>query len=571
MPYSITTKDGITLRNIPDDIPQDSPQLKARVEAIRGGATGKPAAAEPQESSDGFAQKLGRQVLNAGAGALRGAGSIGATILTPYDKLAGNTKSWGNPERRQAMTDALGTMGADTNSLAFGAGKLGGEIAGTAGIGGALASGARAVPFLAGRAAPVIDAIGTAGMRAGGATGAAGLAARTAGGAITGGTAAGIVNPEDAATGALVGGALPGVAQVAGKIGGRIGQTIRGPAQSADMAAAIAEARRAGYVIPPTQANPSLGNRVLEGFSGKITTAQNASAKNQAVTGRLAAESLGLPGDTKLTADVLKNVRQSAGQAFESLRNTGTVQADQTYDQALNAIVAKYKGAAGGFPGLQKPEVESLVTTLRQPLFPSDSAVDAVRVLREKADAAYGAGDKGLGKAIKEAANALEDQLERHLAATGQPAGVLNDFREARKLIAKTYTVEKALNPTTGAVDARKLATQLTKGKPLSDELKTAAQFAARFPKAAQTVEGMGSLPQTSPLDWVPAGALSMATSNPLMMIGVGARPAARSLILSPAVQNGLLQRPSAGRGLLSNPDLVQLGYQAAPIAWTGR
>jgi hypothetical protein len=41
MPYSITTKDGITINNIPDDVPQDSPDLKARVAAIRagGGAT----------------------------------------------------------------------------------------------------------------------------------------------------------------------------------------------------------------------------------------------------------------------------------------------------------------------------------------------------------------------------------------------------------------------------------------------------------------------------------------------------------------------------------------------------
>ena len=45
MSYSITTKDGITIDNIPDDVPQDSPDLKARVAAIRagGGATAAPA------------------------------------------------------------------------------------------------------------------------------------------------------------------------------------------------------------------------------------------------------------------------------------------------------------------------------------------------------------------------------------------------------------------------------------------------------------------------------------------------------------------------------------------------
>lgn len=37
MPYSITTKDGITINNIPDDVAPDSPDLKARVAKIRAG------------------------------------------------------------------------------------------------------------------------------------------------------------------------------------------------------------------------------------------------------------------------------------------------------------------------------------------------------------------------------------------------------------------------------------------------------------------------------------------------------------------------------------------------------
>lgn len=531
---------------------------------------------EREKQQPGIGQQIKQQVGNIAAGAVRGAGSIGATILSPIDAAAravGVQNDFiGRTDRRRAMDQALGGMGADTDSLGYKGAKLTTEVAGTLGAGGVLARGAALLPGAA-RAAPLIDAIGSAGFKAGGAAGLPGLAARTAGGALTGGVSAGLVDPEQAATGAIIGGALPGVAQAAGAAGRKVGEVIRGPAQTPDTAQAIQQARQAGYVIPPTQANPTLANRLIEGMSGKITTAQNASAKNQATTGRLAAEALGLPGDTKLTPDVLGIVRKQAGQAFESLRNTGMVQADQTYDQTLNGIIAKYQGAAGGFPGLAKPEVESLVTTLRQPIFSADSAVDAVRVLREKADAAYGAGDKGLGKAIKEAAKALEDQLERHLTATGQPSAVLDDFRTARQLIAKTYTVEKALNPATGAVDARSLAAQLKKGAPLSGQLKQAAEFAARFPKAAQTVEGMGSLPQTSPLDWVPAGALSMATSNPLMMLGVGARPAARALTLSPVVQNRLVQSqgPNALQNLLANPDIAQLGYRAAPNALNGR
>ena len=523
--------------------------------------------------------RVKQQAGNLVAGAVRGAGSIGATLLAPIDMVGDALDGKGlslesNRKRRADMDAALQNMGAETDSLAYGAGKLAGEVAGTAGAGGVVANALSKAPGVAAAAPNFLQAIRTSGMSAGSATGPANMLLRTAGGGVTGGVTAGLVNPDDAAGGAAVGAALPGVLKVAGAVGNKVGGVIRGPAQSADLTAAIDAARQSGYVIPPTQAKPSLLNRTLEGFSGKITTAQNASARNQEVTNRLSAEALGLAGDTKLTPDVLNGIRKQAGQAFEALRGTGTVQADQTYDQALNAIVAKYKGAAGGFPGLAKPEVESLITTLRQPIFPSDAAVDAVRVLREKADAAYGAGDKGLGKAIKEAATALEDQLERHLTATGQPASVLAEFRDARKLIAKTYTVEKALNKETGTVSAQKLAGELNKGKPLSGELEQAARFAARFPKASQAVEGMGSLPQSSPLDWALGGSLAAATANPLAMASVMARPAARSLALSPLVQNRLAQQPGGPNALarlLSSPEAVQLGYRVAPLPLGGR
>ena len=53
MPYSITTKDGITINNIPDDVAPDSPDLKSRVAAIRAG--GGPAALEQPEKPGFFA------------------------------------------------------------------------------------------------------------------------------------------------------------------------------------------------------------------------------------------------------------------------------------------------------------------------------------------------------------------------------------------------------------------------------------------------------------------------------------------------------------------------------------
>lgn len=531
-----------------------------------------------EERSKGTVRK------NSAAGLIQGAADIGATILgatlDPAARALGVDPNGaigsivGRTDRREATTAALESLGANTDSLAFKGGRLGGNIAGTLGVGGALAGGLARIPGVASAAPNFVNAVRTGGMTAGQATPGVGgtlanLGTRAAGGAITGGASAGLVNPEDAGTGAVVGGALPVVAQAAGKAGNVIGRAFRGPEQPADLAQAVQAARSAGYVVPPTQARPTLLNRLAEGFSGKLTTAQNASAKNQGVTNSLAARGLGLPADTKLTPAVLKTVRDQAGQAYDAVSSSGVITPGQAYADALDKIAAPALKAAQGFPNAKASPVIDLVESLRSPQFDAASAVAKLRELRTAADDAFRVGNTDIARASKAAAGALEDALETHLAQSGNPQA-LQEFKDARTLIAKTYSVEKALNPTSGNVDARKLAAQLTKGKPLSGELRNIADFASRFPKAAQTVEGMGSLPQTSPLDWAAGGGVSMATGNPLMLAGVMARPAARKMVLSDIVQNRLVQ-PVAGPQSQAVSNLSQLWYRAAPVALSGR
>lgn len=156
------------------------------------------------QPKSGVLQNLG----NVAAGALRGAGSIGATILAPIDMasdaLAGKGFSLeSNRQRRADMDAALATMGAETDSLGYGAGKLGGEIAGTAGMGGALAKGVSAIPGAATKIPALIEALRTGGMSGGS------LATRMAGGAATGGASAALADPSEFGTGATIGAALP--------------------------------------------------------------------------------------------------------------------------------------------------------------------------------------------------------------------------------------------------------------------------------------------------------------------------------------------------------------------------
>jgi hypothetical protein len=175
---------------------------------------------------------MGYTGVNQRAALARGVGSIGATLLAPVDaaaRKAGIENDYiGRNDRRTAMDGGAVAMGGDPNSTEFQATKLIPEIAGTLGVGGLFAKGAQAIPFIAKNAPGFVNALRTSGMATGnnpvgfGAK-AADLATRTAASATVGGGAAGLINPDDAAKGAAIGGAIPGAMQLAGKAGDFLG------------------------------------------------------------------------------------------------------------------------------------------------------------------------------------------------------------------------------------------------------------------------------------------------------------------------------------------------------------
>jgi hypothetical protein len=175
---------------------------------------------------------------NLAAGAVRGAGSIGSTLLaaselTPMGVAHNliNHQSL-NPmqrdaERRQKMTEGLQDMGADTNSGLFSTGKIGTEIAGTAGAGDILAPIAEAANL-----PRVANAISSAGFNVGSAKAVAAkdiikeFLLRATGGAVSGAAQAGLVDPRQAKAGAVIGGALPIGVKAAAMVGHGINNTV---------------------------------------------------------------------------------------------------------------------------------------------------------------------------------------------------------------------------------------------------------------------------------------------------------------------------------------------------------
>lgn len=318
-------------------------------------------------------------------------------------------------------------------------------------------------------------------------------------------------------------------------------------------ALALEKAREAGYVVPPSTTNPTILNRFLESWGGKTATAQEASMRNQAVTDKLVKSDLGLKATDDVAEGTLAAMRKEAADVgYKPVRGVGTIRLDTQYAKSLDEIAAPFSKAESAFPGLNKNDVIKTVESLKQKSVDTDTAVDSIAILRDKADSAFRQGESGLGRAYKGMAKALEDAIERSLDRRGPEAkDLLSKYRQARQLIAKTHSAEKALNPELGNFDARKLAQQLNAGKPLSGGMKQAGQASQAFNAATRLLTDSGSVRNT---DVILGGGAAALSANPLPLLYPFSRMAARDVMLSNFGQ-GLLATPRTN--YVMRPDVV--------------
>jgi hypothetical protein len=551
MAYEIETKDGIVIRGIPDTVKPDDPSLKAKVANARFQRDAAnpdyrkagEMAMEGMTTGDKFDAGVGKAVVDAGRG-IKQLGRSALDVIAPRSPTLSGLVTGQDPSRSaEDMRDYGQTRARDAALMDSGAGMTG-NIVGNVGIAlvpGGLLKGA-SMSAAAGRAAPALSAAGSAL-----------LAPRTIAGAAALGAGMGAIQPVamggEREVNVGVGAAAGGVGKAAGD---RIAQALANrvnpsrylatQAQNAPRDAAMAAGRDAGYVLPPSQANDSVVNRVLESLPGKAGTQQAASLKNQAITDRLAKQALGMADNAPLTEQSLQNLRRQAGKAYEAVKSLpGKIKTDADFAKQVASLGNDFEAAAKEFPEIVRNEsVEALQKALTKPEITPRAAVELVKKLRFDASKNFKAFDDpakaALAQAQRGAANAIDDLVERSLAQSGDTT-TSQAYRAARVLIAKAHDVESALNESTGHVSAKALAKVLEKGKPLTGELETAARFARSFPTATQNTERLSSVLGGTPLDWVMGGGAAAATGNPAMLAAALARPAVRSMLVSAPYQ----------------------------------
>lgn len=303
--------------------------------------------------------------------------------------------------------------------------------------------------------------------------------------------------------GAAVGGVIPAVVQ---GVKSFFGTNQLNPTQ----AATLAEGQAAGYTVPPSMVNPSGLNNTLESFAGKDAVKQAAASRNQLTTNVLAARALGLPTDQPITPGSLKSVRDAADQVYGQVDNLGP-----TAKTALRELRdARYK------------------TGLNYDHYYASKNPEAL----EKAE--Y---QKGL-------AQLFEQEIENEANAAGRPE-LVKELASARKKIAKSYDVERALSESDSNVSAPTLARAFDKkgGKAMTGDLATVGKMGdafspvmregARVPVAGVSGTDAMMSAMLATMGYGAAGPVgTLAAAAPLI------RPAARNLVLSGPYQKYIAQ-----------------------------
>jgi len=298
----------------------------------------------------------------------------------------------------------------------------------------------------------------------------------------------------------------------------------------------------------------------LEGVSGPPKVAKRGSIQNQPLPNEIIREDIGLPDDMPASRESLSALRAEAGQAYEAIKQVGTITNDAQYFKDLKNITKSYDTAAESYKGVANP-IADVVKILQEDAVQAPAAIEMVKILRGKADVAYRAGDSPLGKAYKQSAQAIDDSLNRYLQteaeffADPKMADAVAKYQAARTQIAKTYMAEKALT-SSGNFNAMAYARELKKGRPLDGGALQVAEFAEKFPNFARLPEKVGG--DTFGFgDVVVGGAKTMATGDILKGVAsLGVRPGVRAMVTSKPYQklmvNAQKETPSLGRMSLS-------------------
>lgn len=326
----------------------------------------------------------------------------------------------------------------------------------------------------------------------------------------------------------------------------------------------VADATAAGLRLTPEQAGAGLVPRAVQSLAGSAKLERSLSKTNAPIVNDLAKQDIGVPASATLNDATFAAAKAPHNAVYNRVASLGSVPTDAAYQSAIGNLTNRTGSGSFGF------DVSPAVQNLKEGYggvtqFDAADAVAKIRQLRRDATTnqkIYDPEKNALGVAQRGVADALEDQLDRHVQTLAQsnavPPNLISQFRAARVSLAKINSVENAMQGTN--VSAKALAKQPY----LSGNLKTVADAYGNFDRSLQDVSKIRDSGPFGVLDGVFGAAAGLA--HPALFTSILARPLVRAALASKPYQAVGIQRALMGQpsfpGLMGTGKLLPFQQQ---------
>ncbi len=248
---------------------------------------------------------------------------------------------------------------------------------------------------------------------------------------------------------------------------------------------ALADARRMGLLVNPVDIESSVGTKLLTTAAGE-KGAQAITSANKIQVRKKALEELGLPPTAQLNGDTaFQQARAQVAAPYEQVKKLPIQQADDAMVQRLEALRADLDviGAQDYAPAISKIVDDAVSKT--QTGLTGEQLLKNISVLRNRAKRTYNnkaATDDALD--IADTNLKIATELESMIDGSISNPKLLDQFRDARQKMARSYAYEGATDFNTGVLDVKKLSRITSKNNNLTGDIAALGRIAGNFPEA---------------------------------------------------------------------------------------
>ena len=262
-----------------------------------------------------------------------------------------------------------------------------------------------------------------------------------------------------------------------------------------------------GIALNPAVINPTTKNKLGVSVVGNETLNLSLAQQNLNRYTAIAKEDLGLPSILKLDEKAFQQARNlpEVSGPYNKVRELPLIAPDAVTLKSLDDMkVTPLVGDTGQAANANK-FIDTVKFQIEQGV-DGKTLVDSIRQRRRDAQRIYKQESAGINPPSIEAvakaeidlkiANTLENLIESNI----NDPKLLNDFRNARSAMAKTYDYERATNFATGQLDPQVIAKMAAEGKPMSGKLAKIGNIAANFPEVSKSnVANVSTFNETLP------------------------------------------------------------------------